>query len=128
MEPQRSVARNTGWIVGLLCASILSGCTRVATESGHVGLDAACSVNRAGQASFKLTLRNGTADHLSIVAGVILGDGDRLAEAVSLQLAPLGVADVETYGYSDPHHPGVAGRMDPWRLEVPPEGSTSFEV
>ena len=128
IEPLRSVATNAGWVVGLLCAWVLSSCTRVAIESGRVSLDAACTANSTGQTSIKVTLLNGTADHLSIVAGVVLGNGDRLAEAVSLRLKAPGAAEVETYGYSDPRHPGVAGRMDPWRLEVPAGGSTSFDV
>lgn len=111
-----------GWIACLFCASALNSCTRVATESGHISLDAVCTANSVGQTSIKVTIKNGTADHLSVAVGVILGNGDRLADAVSLQIAPVGAADPETYVYSDPRHPGVAGRMDPWRLEVRPGG------
>jgi hypothetical protein len=101
---------------------------RVATESGHVSLDATCTANTVGETSIKVTIQNGTANHLSVVVGVILGNGDRLADAISLQVTPLGAADAETYDYSDPRHPGVAGRMDPWRLEVPAGSLTYFDV
>jgi len=100
----------------------------VTTESGHISLEAACSANSVGQTSIKVTIKNGTADHLSVGVGVILGNGDRLADAVSLEVTPLGAAVPETYDYSDPRHPGVAGRMDPWRLEVRPGGWTYFDV
>jgi hypothetical protein len=115
-------------MVCLLCVFVLCSCTGVATESGHVSLDATCTANSAGQTSIKVTIKNGTADHLSVVVGGILGNGDRLAYAVSLQVTPLGAADAGAFDYSDPRHPGVAGRMDPWRLEVPPRGLTYFDV
>jgi len=98
----------------------------VATESGHVTLDATCT--SVGQTRIRVTVHNGTANHLSVVVGAILGNDERLANAVSLQVTSLGAADAETYSYSDPRHPGVAGRMDPWRLEVPPGGLTYFDV
>lgn len=124
----RASRTNTGRVICLFCACVLSSCTRVATESGHVSLDVTCTAKRAGQTSIMITIQNGTADHLSVVVGVILGNGDRLADAVSLQVTPPGAADADTYNYSDPRHPGVAGRVDPWRLEVPPGGSAYFDV
>ena len=64
----------------------------------------------------------------SVVVGFILGNGERLADAVSLTFQAPGKAEVETYTYSHPRHPGVAGRVDPWLVEVPARGLASLDL
>lgn len=116
------------FVGALICAAVSNGCAGAARQPGHVSLDAACTVSGNGQARINVTFLNGSAEHVSIVVGVVLGDGDHLAEALSLRLKTPGAVESETYGFSHPRHPGVAGRMDRWRLEVPSGGLTSLVV
>ena len=102
-----------------MCMSVLGGCAPAPNQPGHVSVDATCGAGGTDSGKrITVTIRNGTPSHLSMVVGVILGSGDHLAEAISLRLNRPGAVDVETYGYSHPRYPGVAGRVDPWRLEL----------
>ena len=92
-------------------------------------MDAACAAGGTDSGTrITLTIRNGTPSHLSMVVGVVLGSGDRLAEAISLRLKRPGGVGVEIYQYSHPRYGVVAGRMDPWRLEVAAGHAASIEV
>jgi hypothetical protein len=110
--------------------SVLGGCAPAPNHSGHVTLDAACGAPGGTDSGTRITvtIRNGTPSHLTIVVGVVLGSGDHLAEALSLRLTRPGGLDVERYGYAHPRYPGVAGRMDPWRLEVAAGRAASLDV
>lgn len=92
-------------------------------------MDAACAAGGPDSGTrITVTIRNGAPNHLPMVVGVVLGSGDHLAEAISLGLKRPGGLDVETYGYAHPRYPGVAGRMDPWRLEVAAGRTASLEL
>jgi hypothetical protein len=107
----------------------ISGCTSAPAHSGHVSLDAACHGSSHGAGPhIKATIRNGTLQHLSIVAGIIVGDGEHLAQALSLVLKRPEMTEGEMYGYAHPRHPGVGGRVDAWTLELFPGGSASLDV
>ena len=121
--------RRSGWGVGLVCVLVLGGCAPAPNQPGHLSVDAACAAGGTDSGTrITLTIRNGTPSHLSMIVGVVLGSGDRLAEAISLRLKRPGRVGVEIYGYSDRRYPGVAGRLDPWRLEVAAGHAASIEV
>ena len=112
-----------------MCVSVLGGCAPAPNQSGHVSVDAACGAGGTDSGTrITVTIRNGTPSHLSMVVGVVLGSGDRLAEAISLRLKRPGGVEVEIYGYPHPRYPGVAGRVDPWRLEVAAGRAGSLDV
>jgi hypothetical protein len=110
--------------------SVLGGCAPAPNQSGPVSLDAACGAPGGTDSGTRITvtIRNGTPSHLTIVVGVVLGSGDHLADAISLRLKRPGGLDVEIYGYAHPRYPGVAGRMDLWRLEVAAGRAASLDV
>lgn len=109
--------------------SVLGGCAPAPNQPGHVSVDAACAaVGTDSGPRITITIRNGTPNHLPMVVGVVLGNGVHLAEAISLRLKRPGGVGVELYGYADGRYPGVAGRLDPWRLEVAAGHAASIEV
>jgi hypothetical protein len=119
----------SGWGVGLVCVSVLGGCAPTPNQPGQVSVDAACAAGGTDSGTrITVTIRNGTPSHLSMVVGVVLGSADHLAEAISLRLKRPGDVGVEIYQYSHPRYGVVAGRMDPWRLEVAAGHAASIEV
>jgi hypothetical protein len=115
------------WVAA--AAAALSSCTSGATSSGLVSLEATCEArgNKSGP-HFRITIVNGTAQHLSIGLGSILGNGDRLAQALSLRLRQPGSTGEVTFSYADARHAGVAGRVDPWLIESLPGSRMVVEV
>jgi hypothetical protein len=116
-------------IVALACAIFAEACRPAPRARDEVVLDAACHA-RAGELAprVKVTIRNETAQHVSMVVGFIVGNGDRLAQGLSLRLKPFDTIDEEEFGYLHPRYPAVAGWVDAWRLEVAAGRASDLEV
>lgn len=111
----------------VLCASTLVACAGPATGPGQMDLTAACRTAAGGETRIIATLRNATPEHVSVVAGAVLGNDERLAFALSLRVRRAGATALEEYVYSDPRYAAVAGRLAPWRLELA-AGATAILV
>jgi len=112
----------------VFCASTLVACAGRATNPGQMDLTAACRTAAGGETRIIATLRNATPEHVSVVAGAVLGTDERLAFALSLRVRRAGATALEEYVFSDPRYAGVAGRLDPWRLEMAAGAAAIFDV
>jgi hypothetical protein len=113
----------------LLIAMSLAGCSSATvTPSGRVDLQAACFLT-AGASSprLKFTISNGTAQHLSIPLGYIRWEDEQCLSALSLRLKRSGRHDEEPLVSMQPGCGPIAGRADPWRLEMMPGGRTTLQ-
>ena len=91
-------------------------------------LTAACRTAAGGETRVIATLRNATPEHVSVVAGAVLGNDERLAFGLSLRVRRAGATAPEEYVYSDPRYAGVGGRLVPWRLELPAGATAILDV
>lgn len=114
----------TGCVAAVLCTG---ACTGPAASSGQVVVEAVCSQRGFGS-RIGIAIRNQTNEHVSILVGFILGNGDQLPQAISLRFKRLQANEPDNFGYSHPAYAVVAGRMDPWLLELGAGRSFTFEV
>jgi hypothetical protein len=107
----------------------LVGCSPPAvTSSGRVDLQAACFLTPgASSPRLKFTISNETTQHLSIRLGYIPWKKEPCMSAFSLRLRRPERSDEEPFVYHQPQCSCIAGRADPWRLEMMAGGRTSLE-
>ena len=87
-------------------------------QSPAIALALDCSRSGA-RVDLRMTVRNDNATDSAVVIGTSLGNGRRyLADSFTLDVKR-GQGTSETYMYFDPSAPIVAGRLDPWILQVP---------
>jgi hypothetical protein len=78
--------------------------------------------------TFGLTLQNTAATPTAAVIGTILAnDRKYLPDQVDFTISRPGAADI-SFRYFDPSAPAVAGRLDPWLIQLPPGASYSVRV
>jgi hypothetical protein len=107
----------------------LAGCSPpTVTSSGRVDLEVACFLSSgASSPRLKVTVSNGTTEHLSITLGHIPWKKEPCMSALSLRLRRSGQSDQEPFLYHQRHCSFIAGRSDPWRLEMMAGGQTTLE-
>jgi hypothetical protein len=107
----------------------LAGCSPpTVTPSGRVDLQAACLLSPGvSSPRLRFTISNGTTEHLSIRLGYIRWKNERCMSAFSLRLRRPGQSDEEPFVHHHPRCSVIAGRADPWRLEMMAGGRTALE-
>jgi hypothetical protein len=78
--------------------------------------------------TFGLTLQNTAAAPTAAIIGTILANDKKyLPGQIDFTISRPGVADID-FRYFDPSVPGVAGRLDPWLIQLPPGASYTIRV
>ena len=84
--------------------------------------------SQTSELTFRLTLQNTSPAPTAAVIGTTLGNDKKyLLQHVGLTVRREGVADT-LLDYFDPSVPGIAGRIDPWLITLPPDSSYSITV
>jgi hypothetical protein len=83
---------------------------------------------QASELKFRFTIHNISPAPAAVVIGTILANDKKyLPDRLELTVRRPGVSEVNLT-YVDPTVPGVAGRLDPWLIALPPDASYSLTV
>ena len=92
------------------------------------GIVIALDCNRSdARVELRMSVRNDSAKDSAVVMGNSLGNGRRyLADSFALEVKRGGSAAIEVYSYFDPTVGVIAGRLDPWVIQLPALSSFSL--
>jgi hypothetical protein len=83
---------------------------------------------QASELAFRVTIQNVSAAPAAAVIGRILANDKKyLPDQLELTVRRAGVPEIKLK-YIDPTQTGVAGRLDPWLIALPPDASYSVVV
>src|SRR5262245_54074128 len=110
-------ARGVALISFVACTAV----TDVRAQATAPDLVLACEA--AATPTFGLTLRNTSSAPTAAIIGMVLGNDKKyVTDVIDFTVSRPGAADI-TFRYSDPSVPAVAGRVDPWLVQLPPGAS-----
>jgi len=120
------VPRKLWPFVTIVVVVMLGVAARGQSAAGLLQLMLECS--QTTEVTFRLTLQNVSPSPTAVVIGTVLAnDRKYLLQHVVLKVKREGAADTRLE-YFDPSVPGIAGRMDPWLVTLPPDSSYSITV